>query len=768
MIKKIMIKTIYSLLVIFVFSIFIFSSISYAESIYVNDVVFEGNRRITTDSIRKQLKISNKVIDKNQVGEYVKKLFAMSYFSDVQVSLLENNILKFKLTEKPVLRKLMLNGNKELEDNDLKDALNFDNKSRFIDKNVLDGSERALKALYQFRGFYDADISYSTQEVENNQIDVTFDIDEGHRYKIRKISFLGLKEIDEDDLKDTIQTKRYKWWSSWLFGTGRLNQEVLENDRELVLKYFMDHGFIDGNISKPNIQKDGDDGINISFKVNEGTKYNFGKLNIESNFYEERKEEILDKLEIKRGDVFSAEKMKKATFIISDILGDYAYAFANIEPRTSVNREAYEVNVTFVVDKGRKVKVNKINIQGNNKTYDNVIRREFVISEGDDYSSRKIKRSEALLRRLGYFSEVNIATTVLDDPTKVDLNTNVKESSTGSFSVGVGYSTSDGAIFNTRFSENNLFGTGRNLILDVDVGSERNNATLSYIDRRFNDSFWSLGMELLATDREYDDFDKVAAGGAITLGYPLERIFGSLFEDIDFSVRYELLNIDIRNVESDAAQFIQDAQGKSTSSSIKPQFVRNTLDNNLNPSKGSMQKISFEFGGLGGDEDFYIFEASNTFYYPVLETFWGSDITFSWRTDFGYGKGRSGKDLSLFKRYFPGGINSVRGFKPRTLGPKDENGSEYGGAKEFVNNFDLIFPFIESAGLKFVTFYDMGQAFDDNQSVDFGDLRKSWGWGFRWVSPLGPFPLRLEFGYPIDKEKGESSMVTMFSFGAPL
>ena len=766
--KKHLKRCLFTSIVLFTLIMLFNVNFLYAENIYVNDVIFEGNHRITTDSIKKQLKISNTVIDRGKIGDYVKKLYAMSYFSDVQVSLISNNILKFKLTEKPVLRKLMLNGNKELDDSDLKDALNFDNKSRFIDKNVLDGSERALKALYQFRGFYDAKISYITEEVENNQIDITFDIDEGHRYKIRKISFLGLKEIDEDDLRDTIQTKRYKWWSSWLFGTGRLNQEMLENDRELVLKYFMDHGFIDGNISKPNIQKDGDDGINVSFKVNEGKKFYFGRIDIESNFYEERKEEVLSKLNIKRGDVFSAEEMKKASFAISDILGDYAYAFANIEPRTSINREALEINVTFVVDKGRKVKINKINIQGNNKTYDNVIRREFVINEGEDYSSRKIKRSEALLRRLGYFSEVNVATTALDDPSKVDLNTNVKEASTGSFSVGVGYSTSDGAIFNTRFAENNLFGTGKNLILDVDIGSERNNATLSFIDRRFNDSYWSLGMELLATDREYDDFDKVTAGGAITLGYPLEHVFGSAFEDIDFSVRYELLNIDIRDVESDAAQFIKDAKGQSISSSIKPQLVRNTLDNNLNPSKGSMQKISFEIGGLGGDEDFYIFEASNTFYYPVVETFWGGDITFSWRTDFGYGKGKGGDDLSLFKRYFPGGINSVRGFKPRTLGPKDENGSEYGGAKEFVNNFDLIFPFIESAGLKIVTFYDMGQAFDDNQSVDFGELRKSWGWGFRWISPLGPFPLRLEFGYPIDKEKGESSMVTMFSFGAPL
>ncbi len=742
----------------------------YAENLYIDDAIFEGNQRITTEAIKKKLKLSKKVINENEVGEIVKQLYAMSYFSNIQVSLVSGNILKFTLQEKPVLRKLLLEGNEKLEDSDLKEALDFDNKSRFIDKSVLDSAARQLRVLYQFRGYYDADISYTTQEQENNQIDVTFNIDEGESYKIRKVEFIGLNEIDEDDLLDAIQTKKYKWWSSWLFNTGRLNQEMLENDKDLALKYFMDHGFINAIISKPSIEKDGDDGINISFQVNEGTKFYFGNIDIRSDFYEEKKGEILSKIKIEKGDVFSAEKLKQASFIISDILGDYAYAFANVEPRTKVNKQASQVDIMFIVDKGRKVSVNKINIRGNDKTYDNVIRREFVIHEGDDYSSRKVKRSEALLKRLGYFSEVNIATVPSkESPSLVDLDTNIKESSTGSFSVGVGYSTSDGAIFNTRFSENNLFGTGRNLGLDIDVGSERNNAVLSYTDRRLNDSYWSLGGELLATDREYDDFDRETAGGALTLGYPLEQVFGSAFEDIDFSLRYELLRVEISNIDDDAAQFIKDERGNSMSSALKPQLVRNTLDNSLNPSNGSMQKVSVEYAGLGGDEEYYIFEASNTFYYPLFETFWGGDVIFSWRTDFGYGEGLGDDDkLPLFKRFFPGGINSVRGFKPRTLGPKDENGSEYGGAKQFVNNLELIFPFIESAGLKTLVFYDMGQAFDDKEDMDFGELREAWGFGFRWVSPLGPFPLRLEFGYPLDKEDGESSMVTMFSFGAPL
>jgi outer membrane protein insertion porin family len=263
----------------------------------------------------------------------------------------------------------------------------------------------------------------------------------------------------------------------------------------------------------------------------------------------------------------------------------------------------------------------------------------------------------------------------------------------------------------------------------------------------------------------FNNFNRELSGGSFNFGYPGETVFGSIAEDISLNAKYELLRVNISSVDTDAAQLVKDSQGQSTSSSVTPSLTRNTINNPLNPTKGSKQILSVEFAGLGGDQDFYLFEAKNSWFYPMVESVWG-DLVISDRTSFGYGESLNNDPFPLFRRFFPGGINSVRGFKNRTLGPVDLNGQEYGGSKQLVNNLEMIFPLINSAGFKGVVFYDFGQAYDDNQSIDFSSLRQAWGYGVRWASPLGP--IRVEFGYPLDKQPGEAGMQTMFSFGAPI
>jgi outer membrane protein insertion porin family len=381
-------------------------------------------------------------------------------------------------------------------------------------------------------------------------------------------------------------------------------------------------------------------------------------------------------------------------------------------------------------------------------------------------SSSKVKRSQQLLERLGYFEEANITTEPTDDKDKVDLNVNVREGSTGSFSAGAGYSSSDGALFNARVTENNIFGTGRSVSINADMGTQRDNLVLSYTDNRINDSHISLGADLMRSERDFTDFDRRLTGGSLELGYPLDQVFGESFEDVSASLKYEAMAVDIGNVDpNEAAQLVINSQGASTSSSLSPRLTRNTINNPLNPTKGSKTVVSFEWGGLGGDQEYYVFELRNQWYQPIFDLGFG-DFVFSWRTTLGYGDSMSDEPYPLFKRYFPGGINTVRGFKNRKLGPQDDNGHRYGGAKELVNNWEVIFPIANSAGIKGVLFFDAGEAFDDHQSIRIDDLRRSWGYGLRWTSPLGP--IRIEFGYPLDRRDGEGSMVTLFSFGAPL
>lgn len=755
------------------FSALIFSPIclSAADSkeLSVTKVIVVGQRRIDTDALMQQVKSGPGKVDQRVVAEDIKRLYQTGFFEQVSASLVEEGklqVLKFSLQEKPVVRKVFIKGNDDISKAQIEEILKFDGQ-KFLDAGQIDALIEAVKVLYQGEGFYDVQVTYSVVPVGDNQVDLTFSFVEGQKYKIREIKFVGLEKVDDSDLKDAMQTKRYKWWNSWIYGTGRLNKDMLSNDRNLMRQWFLDHGLIDAVIEEPVVEKR-DNGIYISVKVHEGEEYQFGNVQASGDLFEGDIGKTIEGAKAKSGEMFNASLLREDTFSISEKYTDIGYAYTNVIPKTRVDPTSRSVDVDFEVNQGPKVSIDQIHIRGNDKTYDNVIRRELAISEQETFSSSKIKRSQELLRRRGYFEEVTIAPEEKKDGSKdkIDLGVNVREASTGTISAGAGYSSGDGALFNARTTENNLWGTGRSIDLEVDVGADRNNAVLTLEDPRVNDSLWSLSGNLLRTEREYSDFDKNQSGGGITAGYPLEEFFGESFEDVRFYTQYQYLVTDIHDVDPlEASQFVIDSEGTSTTSSVTPSVVRNKIDNPLNPTNGSKQTVSVELAGIGGDEEFYQLELKNQWYEPILDSGIGQFI-FSWRTNFGYGESFNGEDFPLSQRYFPGGINSVRGYKNRTLGPKDERGNEYGGSKQFINNFELIFPLFEQAGLKGVIFYDMGQAFDDDENIDLGDLRKAWGYGFRWNSPLGP--IRVEIGFPIDKEEGEDGTVTLFSFGAPL
>lgn len=734
------------------------------DSYAISSVQIEGNKRIDLAAIRAQLKVAPGSVSTEQVNNDVKALYNTGFFDQVQAKVSDGGVLTYALVEKPVVRKVFIRGNDEVSENDLADILRFGAK-RFLDRGRVDGLIKQAIIYYQTRGFYDVKFDYSVTPVGDNQVDLTFVVTEGPAFTIREISINGLKEVDESELLDVMQTKRYKWWSSWLLGTGRLSEAMLQNDKQLMRQYLLDHGFVDANISDPQIER-ADGYFKVVFQIEEGPEYKFGTISASGDLVDQSVAKTIDGIESETGETFSAATLREDSFKVTDKFADKGYAFANVVPNTLIDREKTAVNIDFAVTKGKPVTINRINIRGNDKTYDNVIRRELKVAEQSTYSSSKIKRSQELLQRLGYFEEVNISNepSSLDD--KVDLLVNVREASTGTFTAGAGYSTSDGALFNARISENNIFGMGRSVDLNVEAGTERDNITLSYNDRRLADSYVAWGSELFRTDRTFSDFDRRLQGGATSFGYPLEEVFGENFEDISAAIRYELLQIDIRDVDTEsAAPLVLASEGKSVGSGFTPSITRNTINNPLNPVRGSLQSISFEMAGAGGDQEYTLLSGKNTMYIPLWSGAYG-DLVFSNRTRVDYGESRNDDPFPLYKRFFAGGINSVRGFKSRSLGPKDANGNEFGGSKQLVNNAEIIFPIINSAGIRGLFFYDVGNSFDDNQTIDVGALREAAGTGIRWASPLGP--LRIEFGWPLDKQEGEDNMVTMFSFGAPL
>lgn len=733
----------------------------------ISGVEIVGNRRIDSAAIEAQLTASSGTVTSEAINQDVKVLYNSGFFDRVAVSVVVDEAgqrkLRYTVTEKPVARKILIKGNDEVSESDLADVVKLDGK-RFVDRSKLQALSRKAVSYYQGEGFYDASLDYSMEQVGDNEVDVTFKVDEGKRYRVREVKLQGVKNLDVDDISSNLQTRRYKWWNSWIFGTGRVNQEMTESDKQIIRQYLLDHGRLEGTVGEASVEKR-DDGLYVAFDVNEGQEFKVGKVRAGGDLVAGSADKTLDGIKSSEGDVFNASQVREDIFAITDKFSDEGYAFANVVPNTSLNRESGTVDVDFTSTRGQKVRVNNINISGNEKTYDHVIRRWLTIGEQETYSSSKIKRSQTLLQRLGAFDEVSITNKPTSDPSVVDLDVVVKEATTGSFSAGAGYSTANGSIFNTRVSENNLFGTGRKLNLNLDFGSQVSNQILSLDDPRINDTWVSGGIDGFRTTRRYNDFWREVAGGGVNAGYPLERVLGEWWEDINANLKYELQHVNIYDVKDYASQFVKDSEGTSLASSVTPSLIRNTINNPLNPTSGSRQIISYEQAGLGGDQEYYVVEARNSWFYPLLETSFG-EFVLSDRSSFGYGESLNDDPFPLFKRYFPGGINSVRGYRNRTLGPEDENGREYGGSKQLVNNLELIFPLINSAGFKGVIFYDVGQAFDDDEPIAVDALRQAWGYGIRWNSPMGP--IRVEFGHPIARQENERGVQTMFSFGAPL
>lgn len=733
----------------------------------IDQVVIEGNQRIAESTVI--LQVSSKpgeALDAETVREDVKEIYRTGFFEQVTAKVRQRGeavALVFDVVEKPALRGVLLQGNDEVDDETIKEKLNIGAR-RFLDRQKILAGIKELKKHYQSLGYYDTDIDYSVTPVLDNQVDITFKIDEGEKIRLREVRFLGNAKIDSDELEDVIKTSEYSWWTSWLTGSGVVKQEQLETDTRELTRYYLNQGYADARVSEPVVQRD-DEGLTVIFKIEEGEQYRFGTITVTGDLIGQSAETTLAGISAQPGEVFNVDDLREDSFLITEKFTDIGYAFANVEPRTQMDREERQVDISFDVNKGERITVNRINIRGNTKTRDNVVRRTLKVAERDLFSSSSIRRSQELLSRLGYFDEVTITPEPADKKDEVDLTVSVREGSTGTFSIGAGVSSGEGFIVNSRIAENNLFGRGYSLALNIDVGSRNDNIVLSFDNPRVNDTWWSAGFDVLSVEREFDDYDRRQQGASMTFGYPFVFLEEDTADDVRFSLKYEYLDIEIDNVDDDAPVLILESEGTSTSSSITPRLVRNTIDNPLNPASGSRQLLSVELAGLGGSEEFWLAQFTNTWYYPVIDTTVGP-IVFSNRLRLGYGDTWDSDDFPLFRRFFPGGINTVRGFESGELGPRDESGNEFGGSKEAVANFELIFPLFSALGLKGLAFYDIGNAFDDDENIELGELRHAVGWGFRWNSPLGP--IRIEIGYPLDKEDGEKSVVTHFSFGAPL
>ena len=737
------------------------------ESGKVSQVLVVGNLRVEPQAILQLIKLQPGVeYSSAQLTDDIKSIYRSGFFDNVSGRPERTggklNVV-FYVKEKPAIRNITITGNEAFKEETIKEKLGVSSKFFLDRKKIATGVDEIVKS-YQADGYYGAKVTVEELQIDDEQIDLKVVIEEGTHKKIRLVLLEGVFKADESDLRDAIKTTTYSWLYSWITGSGVVKQEILDNDVKEINKFYLDHGFVDVRVAEP-VVTDYDDGLEVIFKVDEGNHYNFGSIVASGDLKDDSVSDTLKGITSKAGEGFNLDQMRKDTFVVSEKFTDIGYAFANVEPLTTVNRQNQTVDVNFKVSKGNLIYIDHINITGNKKTDDNVIRRTLVVSEQELFRSSKVKRSQELLQRQGYFDGITIAPEPSDREDTMNLGVAVKEGNTGTFSIGGGIGSGEGFIFTSKISENNLFGSGNSLSLDVAAGSRRENYVLSFNNPRLYDTHVSMGLDALSVRRRYDQFDNRQTGGGISFGYPLMFLGEELAQDYRASIGYQLLNIEILDVADDAPQLIQDSQGSSVASIFTPSLTRNTINNPLDPSTGSKQQGSMELAGAGGDEEYWLLQLSNSFYYPLWESPVGNFV-FANRIKFGYGENlKSEESFPLFKRFFPGGINSVRGYGANELGPKDENGNEYGGNKQLIANFEMIFPLAQSIGLSGVTFYDIGNAFDDDIGISTSGLKQAVGWGIRWRSPIAP--IRIEFGYPIDKDSGSKSFVTNFSLGAP-
>ena len=759
----------------------------------VTAVRVEGFRRVEESAIR--IHITHPVgvtLDEAAVDVDVKAIFRMGFFENVWVTTEAVGggvVLVYHVAERPYVAKLEFEGNDNVDKADLEAVVGVRARTVFDPQKAWEGLREARK-VYAGEGYPDADIRYELVPDADGNATVRYVIDEKAKVLVDEINFEGVHAFREFTLRNVMSTRR-KWILSWFTGAGVLKDEELHTDVERLTAYYYDNGYIQVRVDDIEVTRE-EDKLILTVRIEEGDQYRIGNVRFEGEVLEDQ--EVLVKASgLVSGEIFRPSRLRESIFSVTEAYGNLGRAFAEAIPLTDVHPETKTVDVGFRMTAGPVVSVDRIEIRGNTKTRDEVVRRELRQQEGEQFTGKGLRQGTSRVKRLGIFDEVKVESTRTDSPDKVNLVVDVKEGRTGTFSAGAGFSSEDSLLANARITERNLFGRGQTATFNVDFGARRRNFRLAFTEPWAFDIPLMLGVDAFSWSYEFSDFERGGTGMSLRASYPLwelglRDVLGASLDDIRAGVEYRLESTVIEGVSRTAPANVKDEEGTYLTSSVRPSLTRNTIDAPFDPTEGSITSISAEFAGLGGDNDFTKFDISSRWYFPFYKAESGWKLVYAINATLGYGFGNggtSGVELPLSERYFPGGINTVRGFQSRTLGPRerffdpknaDYRTSEVGGSSQLILNNEIIFPIIPDAGVKGVLFFDAGNAWmresgkdgfppTNSNGMDLGDLRLATGVGLRWLSPFGP--LRIEIGFPLNAKSDDEESLVLFSFGTP-
>lgn len=729
----------------------------------VKDIRINGLQRVEPETVSAYLEIeTGQNVSQFDIDAALKRLYATGLFADVSLDMLGDGVLVVKVTENPVINKRYFEGNDKLEDSMLERELQLGAGSIYSVAKVQQDAQRIVE-IYKRTGRYSTVVDPKIIKRDQNRVDLVFEITEGPEATIDKISFVGNKHFSDSDLQAEIMSKESRWYRIFS-ASENYDPEKTNYDKELLRRFYANHGYADFRVSTAVAELSADQkSFVLTYVIDEGPRYKIKNINIESALSGVDVETLYPEILVETGDWYNADKVEKSVYAITEALGQQGIAFVDVNSVLNKNTQTGEVEITFDIAEGQRIFVDKINITGNTRTEDKVIRREFRLDEGDAFNASKIKASRRNIEALDYFSKVDISTEPTDDENKANLRVNVEEKSTGAFNVGVGYSTVNGALARVGVAENNFQGKGQKLSADVAISQRTSEYDLSFTEPYFMDRPLSAGIDLFRTETDYQDegsYDSETTGGRLRLGW-------NYTDDLAQYVRYTLSKDKISNVDATASRYIKEEEGSYTNSAIGQTIVYDKRDSKINPREGYYLSFGNDVSGLGGDEKYLKFDAKAYKYYTISDYY-----TFKFFVNGGYIDGYGGKDVRLAHRYYLGG-STMRGFEYAGIGARDKYTKDaLGGNWMIYSGAEFQFPIgLDELGVRGRTFVDVGALGKpdniDERYVEYSDTpRVAAGFGFQWLSPMGQ--IDIDIAFPIVKEDYDETEVFRLNFGSKL
>jgi len=729
----------------------------------VRDIRVEGIQRVEAGTVFSYLpvKVGDTLTDA-RAASAIRALFATGFFRDVRLEV-QGNVLIVSLEERPAIASIEFVGMKEFEKDKVKQGLRdvgFQ-EGRIFDRALLDQAEQELKRQYLTRGLYGVEVTTTVTPLERNRVAINFSINEGDVAKIKRINIVGNQAFTESELLGVVQL-RTPGWFTWLNKNDQYSRQKLQDDLESLRYYYLNSGYLEFNIdsTQVSITPDRRD-IYITVNVSEGEKYEVADVKLGGELLVPE-DELRSLITINAGETFSRERLTESTKAITDRLGRDGYAFANVNANPDIDKEKRKVSFTFLIDPGRRVYVRRINVVGNTRTRDEVIRREMRQLEGSFFDSQKLQLSKQRIDKTGYFSEVELETPAVPGTTdQVDVTVRVKEKPTGAILLGVGFSSVDKLIIQGSIQQSNFFGTGNTMGLQIASGTVNKVASFSFTNPYYTVDGVSRGFDVYRRDVDGNslgvNYKTSTIGGGVRFGVPFTE-----YDTLFFGLGAE--NVELKLDSSSPPRYLafQNQFGAVYAALIGTAgWVRDTRDSAIWPTKGHIERANLELGTPLGDLEYWKYSYTHQYFYPYTR-----NLTLVLSGELDSGDGYGGKPLPFFKNYYSGGIGSVRGFRTSSLGPRDVDQTHLGGNRKVNGLVEALFPVPGSTldrSMRLGAFIDGGQVYGLSEKLDLSQLRASAGMSFAWNSPVGP--MKFSFARPLNEKPGDDTQRFQFTLG---